>query len=116
MQHRLLTIVTFIIFCSPTLVAQQVDIFELYQNYPNPFNPKTVIQYDVTKASRGTIEIFNLPGQKVRTLVNQEQPAGRYRVTWDARNDNGELVTAGLYICRMKTKEFVKSLSLVLVK
>ena len=90
--------------------------FELYQNYPNPFNPTTVIQYDVPKTSRVTIEIFNVLGQKVRTLVNQKQPAGRYRVTWDARNDNGELVTAGLYICRMKTKEFVKSLSLVLVK
>ena len=111
MQHRLLTIVTFIIFCCPTLSAQQVDAFELYQNYPNPFSPTAVIQYAVPKTSRVTIAIFNIPGQRVRTLVHQEQPAGRYRVIWDAGNDNGEFVTAGLYICRMKTREFVKSLS-----
>ena len=90
--------------------------FELYQNYPNPFNPVTTIQYDVPKPSQVKIEIFNMLGQRVRLLIDKKQNPGRYTIQWDARNDQGNFVAAGLYICRMRAGDFVKSLKLILVK
>ncbi len=72
--------------------------FRVAQNYPNPFNPTTEIRYELPEASRVTLNIFNALGQKVRTLVNREVPAGYHRVSWDATNEAGEKVASGIYL------------------
>jgi len=60
--------------------------FELNQNYPNPFNPKTTIEYDLPQKGKVKLEIFDISGQKIDTLVDQEQTAGRYSLNWSARD------------------------------
>jgi len=88
----------------PSLLPQG---FVLEQNYPNPFNPKTAISYQLSPtgqaaASRVELAVYNLLGQKVRTLVQARQPAGRYEVTWDGRDDTGREVGSGVYIYRLR--------------
>ncbi|MFQ5602809.1 MAG: FlgD immunoglobulin-like domain containing protein [bacterium] len=94
--------------------------FALKQNYPNPFNPTTTIKYAIPAVSSGTvkveIEIFNLTGQKIRTLVQDEKPAGEHRVVWDGRDDRGTVVGNGLYVYRMRVKDFVSSQRMLLLK
>ncbi len=75
--------------------------FKLYQNYPNPFNPQTMISYDAAQRSEIIIEIFNLMGQRVRLLVEENQDAGSKSITWDGRDDLGRPLGAGVYICRL---------------
>lgn len=71
--------------------------FKLAQNYPNPFNPSTMIKYELPQAGEVQLTIYDLNGQRVRTLVQQQQPAGQYEVIWDGRNEEGEAVASGLY-------------------
>ncbi|HUV29672.1 MAG TPA: FlgD immunoglobulin-like domain containing protein [Acidobacteriota bacterium] len=66
------------------------DGFELSQNYPNPFNPSTAIKYVLPQRSHVTIEIFNVLGQRVRTLVDREQSAGAHAITWDGGRRPGD--------------------------
>ncbi len=77
------------------------ESFALYQNYPNPFNPTTTITFDIPEASRVTVDIYNLMGQKVRTLSSGELSAGRYKAVWSATNDQGLSVTSGVYFYRI---------------
>lgn len=90
--------------------------FDLQQNYPNPFNPQTTIQYQVAKRSHVLMEIFNMLGQRVRLLVNEEQPTGFHSVVWDGRNDGGVPAGSGIYFYRMAAGEFVESHKLILVR
>jgi len=88
--------------------------FNLEQNYPNPFNPETTIQYAIPAQSRtgGTgrtrvsLQIFNMQGQLVRTLVNDEQTPGRYRVVWNGRNDTGAKVSSGVYVYTLTAGDY----------
>jgi hypothetical protein len=73
----------------------------LLQNYPNPFNPTTTIAYDVATAGRIRIEIYDVTGALVRTLVNEEKGVGRHTATWDGRDGRGSQVHTGVYFCRM---------------
>ena len=75
--------------------------FALGQNYPNPFNPGTVIPYQLAMDGYVRLEVFNLLGQRVATLVDGEQVAGAYAVPWDARDAAGFGVAAGVYIYRL---------------
>ena len=72
------------------------EVFTLYQNYPNPFNPSTTISYDLPKRAHVLITIYDVLGRNVRTLVNEESPAGSYRVTFDASN-----LPSGVYFYRL---------------
>jgi hypothetical protein len=76
-------------------------VYALAQNYPNPFNPSTIIEYSVPIASEVSLEIYNILGQRVKVLVNSEQVAGYYEVSWDGRNETGSTVGSGMYIYRM---------------
>jgi len=78
--------------------------FTLYQNYPNPFNPETRITYDVGQRGFVTVEVLNLLGRRVRTLVSGEHLPGRYTIAWDARDDNQYSVASGLYFYRLQAK------------
>ena len=75
--------------------------FSLGQNYPNPFNPGTVIPYELASMSYVRLEVFNLLGQRVATLVDGEQAAGAYRARWDATDASGRSVGAGVYLYRL---------------
>jgi len=79
--------------------------FALYANYPNPFNPETTIRYTLDNLSRQNVRllIYNSAGQIVKTLVNDIQTVGDYRVTWDGRNDSGNLVSSGIYFYELSS-------------
>jgi hypothetical protein len=90
--------------------------FVLRQNYPNPFNHDTWIRYRLPESSPVTVEIYNITGQLVKTLVDEEQAPGAYRVSWSARDLCGTPVSSGLYFCRLKAGAFNKSIKMVLVR
>ncbi|MDZ7335683.1 MAG: PKD domain-containing protein [candidate division KSB1 bacterium] len=89
--------------------------FALYPNYPNPFNPETTIGYDVPKLSHIRITIYNRLGQRVRTLVDQTKPAGRYKVIWDGTDDFGNRLTSGVYFYRLETDGFQATRKMIYV-
>jgi hypothetical protein len=90
--------------------------FALHENYPNPFNPTTTLRFDLPEVSDITLTIYNMLGQKVRTFNYQNTSAGYHSVTWDATNDYGEQVGAGVYLYQLQTKDFVKTRKMVLLK
>lgn len=75
--------------------------FALYHNMPNPFNPETVIPYQLPEGATVRLTIHNLQGQRLRTLVHTEQPAGNHRVVWDGRDERGQPVASGVYLYRL---------------
>ena len=91
-------------------------VFALHQNYPNPFNPTTKISYDLPEESLVTLSIYDLMGRKVRTLVNSEQTIGFKNIQWNATNDNGQPVPAGMYIYTIQAGEFRQTKKMVLLK
>lgn len=90
--------------------------FSLGQNYPNPFNPTTEILFDVPTHSRVCISIFNVLGQKVKTLVDEELPAGSYSRTWDGTDESGESLSTGVYLYRMESDDYTQSKKMILLK
>ncbi len=98
-------------------MAGRPEAFELRQNYPNPFNPSTEIQYVLPKSGRVQIDIYNLNGQKVKTLVEAQQAAGVHRVTWTGDDDSGLPVAGGIYFYRLRAEDrFIDSKKMVLVR
>jgi hypothetical protein len=89
---------------------------EITQNYPNPFNPVTSIEYSLPVRSPVTIEIFNMLGQKVRTLVNDTKSAGSYRIEWNASDDSGKPVSTGVYLYRFSAGDVVRTKKMLLIK
>jgi photosystem II stability/assembly factor-like uncharacterized protein len=85
--------------------------FELKQNYPNPFNPKTIINYELEIMNDVELSIYNILGQKVETLVNEEQKAGIYHVEWD-----GSSLASGVYYYRLEAGEFRSVKKMILIK
>jgi hypothetical protein len=85
------------------------SVSALHQNHPNPFNPATTITYDVAVGGNVTIEIFDVSGHRVRTLVNAHRNAGRFEATWDGKDDFGSSVHSGVYFYRMKASGFASS-------
>lgn len=91
--------------------------FEIVGNYPNPFNPSTEIKYSIPYRSEVSIEIFNILGQKVTTLKdNEEHPAGKYSVVWDGTDNDGRATASGVYFCRLKSGEKALVRKMLLVK
>ncbi|MGP8321838.1 MAG: right-handed parallel beta-helix repeat-containing protein [Methanosarcinaceae archaeon] len=80
--------------------------YRLNQNFPNPFNPETAIQYQLLEAGLVTLGVFNLLGQRVKTLVNQNQTAGIHQQVWDGRNDIGKIVPTGVYFYQLRSGNF----------
>ena len=90
--------------------------FALHNNYPNPFNPITNIRYDIPEVSDVRIDIYNINGQKVRTLVSREHQPGRYKIQWNATNEFGSPVASGMYIYKIHAKDFTSVKKLLLMK
>jgi hypothetical protein len=98
---------------------QQVALpkeFSLSQNYLNPFNPTTSINYALPTNSYVKLVIYNVLGQRVKTLVDEEQTAGYKQVVWNGHNDNGEAVGSGIYFYRIQAGDFTKTAKMSLLK
>ena len=83
----------------------------LAQNFPNPFNPSTTIKYSIPITSTVVIKIFDILGNEIETLVNEEKPAGTYELTWNAAS-----LPSGVYFYRIKTGSFVETSKMILMK
>ena len=90
--------------------------YALHQNFPNPFNPVTSLRYDLPEQSFVTLTIYDLIGREITQLVNTTQEAGFRSVQWDATDSFGKPVSAGIYLYKITTGEFVQTKKMVLVK
>jgi hypothetical protein len=88
----------------------------LLQNAPNPFNPATSIPFDVGRAGRVRLHVFDVSGRLVRTLVDRDLPAGRHHARWDGRDDQGRAAASGRYFYRLRTGETVLTRNLALIR
>jgi len=87
------------------------DEFKLNQNYPNPFNPTTTIKYQIPELSFVTLKVYDVLGNEIETLVNEEKPAGSYEVTWYA-----EGLPSGVFFYQLRAGEFVQTKKMLLLK
>jgi len=97
-----------------TSVGQENNIpkeYSLSQNYPNPFNPSTLIEYGLKKDGKVTVEIYNILGEQVTSLVNGYQAAGKYKIVWNASR-----FSSGIYFYRIKSGDFNQIKKMVLIK
>ena len=86
-------------------------------NYPNPFNPSTIIYFSVTQTSSFVnLDIYNLKGQKVKKLVDEIYSAGNYTVLWDGKDDNGNNVSSGIYLYKLKAEDYTSTKKMILMK
>lgn len=100
------------------LTAQKAipDAFMVSQNYPNPFNPSTDIAYALPEAGNVNVEIYNILGQQVKSLVNEYQDAGNYVITWNGDDESGSTVASGVYFYRVSAGQFKDIKKMVLMK
>jgi len=92
------------------------DVYALHQNFPNPFNPITTLRYDLPENSLVSITIYDIMGREVKSLINQTQDAGFKSIIWNATNDYGKPVSAGVYLYQIQADEFVQTKKMVLLK
>ena len=90
--------------------------YALHQNYPNPFNPTTTLRYDIPETGLVNIIIYDMLGRQIKTLINQTQDAGYRSVIWDATNDYGKSVSAGIYLYQIQAGEYISTKKMVLLK
>lgn len=98
------------------LITELPDTFAVSQNYPNPFNPETVIAYSVAHQSDVNLIVYNVLGQKVRTLVSELKPAGKYRIVWDGKDDLGQPVSSGIYLYQISAGQFNDTRKMLILK
>jgi len=106
---------------SPSLVENDEESkaplsFSLKQNFPNPFNSETVIEYFLPKESQVKITIYNLLGQRVKTILDRRESAGHKRVIWDGKNEKEDVVGSGIYFYHMEAGEFAQTNKMILLK
>jgi hypothetical protein len=101
---------------SRSTVGTMPTKYSLGQNYPNPFNPSTTIKYEIPVFGKVALEVFNILGVRVATLVNDVQEAGFYQVVWDGRDMNHNTVATGVYLYRVKAGEFNSVKKMLLLK
>jgi hypothetical protein len=109
------------IFTEPTDVEYTGDentdkVFSLGQNFPNPFNSKTLFQFELSRSSQVNLTIYNIRGERVKTLVNATKQAGTYMMEWDATNQSGMPVSSGIYLYQLRTKSFSQTKRLLYLK
>ena len=88
-----------------------VKAFSLSNNYPNPFNPTTTINYQIPELSFVTLKVFDVLGSEIATLVNEENPSGRYKAEFDATD-----LPSGIYFYRLQAGSFVETKKMMLLK
>jgi hypothetical protein len=90
--------------------------FSLAQNYPNPFNPTTTISYSIPESENVKLTIYNVNGQLIKTLVNEQKDAGSYNTLWNGKDESGNSVSSGVYFYRIKAGDFTTAKRMLLVK
>ncbi|MBD3402291.1 T9SS type A sorting domain-containing protein [candidate division GN15 bacterium] len=90
--------------------------YGLVQNYPNPFNPTTTIEFSLPRSAHVNLTVFNILGQRVRTLVDGDRPAGSHAVRWDGTSDDGTRVSSGVYFYRIDAGDWTSSRKMLLLK
>ena len=90
--------------------------FGIEQNYPNPFNSSTRISFSVAERSNVRLDIFDVKGSLVRTVVNEQLEAGQWPVVWDGTDAHGNVMPSGTYICKMTAGDFTQTLKMTLNK
>ncbi|MFZ5979016.1 MAG: peptidoglycan DD-metalloendopeptidase family protein [Candidatus Zixiibacteriota bacterium] len=96
-------------------VINEEDAFKI-SNYPNPFNPTTTLNYSIPRQVHVSIDIFNIIGQKVITLVDENKPAGEYQVEWNGTNSKGNNISTGIYLYRFKAGNYLETKKMLLLK
>lgn len=91
-------------------------VYLLAQNYPNPFNPSTVVEFAVPRPCQVTLEVYDIIGRRVRTLVSEAVTAGTKRVIWDGRDATGAIAASGVYFYRIKAGDFIETRKMLLLK
>lgn len=107
---------TNIITYTPDVDETPTDVFLLSQNYPNPFNLETTINYAVPKKGKVILEIYNILGEKINTLVDGKKDAGHYSVSWKGQNSFGQIVASGVYFYRLIINNLTTTKKMVLLK
>ena len=97
-------------------ITQLPTDHKLAQNYPNPFNPETVIEFELPRRTRVRLSVFNVLGQEVAELLNEEVSAGSHRVTWNGKNSAGVSLASGLYFYRIVAEDLAESKKMILIK
>jgi Tol biopolymer transport system component len=97
-------------------VEENSESFVLLNNYPNPFNPVTTIEFTIPEAGFAELSVYNIAGQKVRELVSSEMTAGIHSAVWDGRDQQGNPVSSGVFISRLRTRDNVFSNRMILVR
>ena len=97
--------------------ATIITKYYLFQNFPNPFNSSTKIFYKIPERSKVILDVYNILGQKIRTLVNRDSHhEGIFSVSWDGKNNYGSCVSSGVYFYRLKTDKFVETKKMLLIR
>jgi hypothetical protein len=90
--------------------------FALEQNYPNPFNPETEIKFALPKSGNVTLKIYNINGQEIATLVNENRNAGYYKVKWNGKDKNGKQVASGIYLYKIQAGKYTSVKKMTFLK
>jgi 1,4-alpha-glucan branching enzyme len=90
--------------------------FDLKQNYPNPFNPETIIEFHVPTSDRVVLSVYNIIGQKIINLTDQNYSPGIHHIKWNGYSERGEAVSSGIYILQMKAGKFIKHQRMLLLR
>ena len=97
-------------------IIGEVPITKLNGNYPNPFNPETTISFNLAEKSNVIIEVYNLKGQKIKTLLNDFFDMGSHVITWNGKDNNNQSVGSGIYFYKMTTEEYIATKRMILLK
>ena len=106
----------YVIATSEEILKNIPDKYSLSQNYPNPFNPITNLDYELPKRSKVQILIYNVLGQQVKILLDEEQNYGSHSIFWDGLDQLGNEVSTGVYFARMITSSFTQTKKMLLLK
>lgn len=97
--------------------TEQIPLtYAISHNYPNPFNPTTTIKYQLPQMSDVKLVIYNVLGQKMRTLINKQVEAGHHSVVWDGRNDSGRQVATGVYVYRFQAADYARTMKMLMLR
>jgi len=116
MSDSELTTVTYTIIPLSNEEVSSITQTRLFANYPNPFNPETTISFDMKEAGKVEINIYNVKGQQVKTVVNKDMKRGHHEIVWNGKDDNNKSVASGVYFYKMQTKSYTAFQKAILLK
>ena len=100
----------------PLWIMPPPETIALHQNRPNPFNPETRIELELSQNARAVLHIYDGSGRRVRTLLDRDLPAGVHGVSWDGRDDSGQILASGVYFYELRAGAFVAGRRMVLLR